>query len=239
MLLSFKLAGKSMSDNDLVAPLRGRIPPKAVAYLAGRGLPGVTLGPETAMEATAERVGELWGRIEALRLEVDRVDRGLEAVRDALEFSQPPMWHRVAIRWWREGGRRGPVLVRIRPTGGGRLCVEKVKGAGIKLRTDRGFALNADIAAKAVRLYWILARRRTGLLRLVGLAERALASARADRLSAGASEVDRWAGEAVTLKGQAIERLRMVGYEVTEADDSAGVLERQMSGPEGLGIGGE
>lgn len=201
-------------NNNLDAPGTPRKRQAVVGYLEGRGLPGVTLGPEACITQIGERATLLKGRVEALRAEIEAVDRGLAAVGRALKVSQPPMWKRVEVRWWLDDGVRLPVLVRARPGPGGRLTVDRIRRAGIKLRTDRGFGLNADLAKRAFFLFWRLRKRRDDLVGLLANAERALAKARWDRLETGREMLDAWVTEAADIEREAKDRLRQVGYDI-------------------------
>jgi len=232
------MAGKSGKSRSAGARARNsgvNGMPGVAGYLKGRGSEDLTLGPVGAGLELTDRVTELGSRIQALLSEVAVVDDALVAVRDALDVSQPPMWNRVVLRWWRMSGRRKPVLGRTRMEGG-RLVVEVIRRLGaIKLRKDRGFALNADLVAKAVRLFWVLERRRVVLVGMLSKAERALAMARAERLEAGRADVGRWRDEAMELRREAVRRLRMVGFEVGNDDEAEveAVIDAMAKGPEG------
>lgn len=193
-----------------------------VPYLSGRGGVGVTDVPDEALREVAGRISVVEARLAGLMVEVERVERALEVVRDALHVSQPPMWKRLMVRWWKGGGLwREPMLVQVVAGKRGKMDLRRVKSAAVKLRADRGFALNADVAAKAHRLFWRLVRRRRELLEVLGRVERTLASARADRLEVAGEEVEAWRAEAEGLIAEAKRRLDVMGY--SESDRDAGV----------------
>lgn len=182
---------------------------EAVGYMRGRG--GVET--QTAADARAE-----WADVFAvIRGAVDELERqalasedAMEAVARAVMRSQPRMYREVVVRWWRKqsGGRREPVLVRLDGGAGGRVKAVEV-GRGVRLRRDRGFGLNADLAREAVNGYWAVAALRAEVVEAARELRRVAGVGGKRRMAA----LLRWAEVAEGLHGEAMQRLRDVGYE--------------------------
>lgn len=207
-----------MVEQDLVdSEARGQGGRQAVGYLRGRG-GRATVVAEEAKAEWREVFAELRRRVDALEASVMEAEGVMEGVARALNRAQPPMWRRVLVRWWRvqTGGVRAPVLVREVAGARGGVKLEQV-GRGVKLRTDRGFGLCADLARRAVAGYWAVAGVRremaeavSDLLRVTGRAERA--AARWGRV------LGREADAMTEAHREAVARLRAVGYAVGEAE---------------------
>lgn len=197
-----------------------------VGYLEGRGGADVTRGPAAAIDEVSARVEVIEGRMRVLMEALARVDQGLDEVRRLLEVSQPPMWGRVLLRWWQgDGASREPMLVRAERGPQGRMKLVRLRRpASVKLRVDRGFGLNADLAKRGVRLYQMLASRRKALVGLLGRLERQMQAMREDRVEPVLVLVGEVEAEASRMRAEAVDRLRVMGYEV----DGDGVV----AGPE-------
>jgi len=184
---------------------------EAVGYLRGRGGPD-TVGPEAAKAEIQAQFAEVRRMVDALEAEALAVEDAMAGVSHALTRTQPPMYRRMVLRWWRMRGgqRREPVLVRIEGGPGGRVKLVQAEPS-MRLRTDRGFGLCADLAKSAVRGFWALraVRREThGQLSGVIRALRPVARRQA--------VIERVRGEAAAAMYEAAGRLRDVGYDVPE-----------------------
>lgn len=189
---------------------------EAVGYLKGRGGVATSTAAE-AMGDWREVFAEIRAELDELEADAIALEAGMEAVGATLYRSQPPMYKRVAVRWWRLSGgrRRVPVLVRIEGGAGGRVKLEPVE-RGIRLRKDRGFGLCADLAKQAVDRYWALLAVRKELLTQVAEVGRVVGRAKARRRKV----IDQAQAEMAEARREAEERLRMVGYDVPEAEES-------------------
>lgn len=184
-----------------------------VGYLKGRG------GPETAMpEATKAEIREQFAEIrrsiddlEAQALELEDAMAGVGA---ALTRTQPPMYRRMMVRWWRMRGgqRREPVMVRVEAGPHGRAKLVPAEPA-MRLRVDRGFGLCADLAKSVVRGYWALRTVRREIQAEVAALNR-LVKPSARR----AAVIIRVRDEAAESVREASGRLRDVGYDVPEEE---------------------
>lgn len=188
---------------------------EAVGYLKGKGGPG-TLGPGEAQAEWREVFAVLRQAVDELEAQALGAEEAMAAVGKALQRSQPRMYREVAIRWWRKqtGGRREPVLVRLDGGAGGRLKPE-LMGRTSKLRRDRGFGLNADLARDAVNGYWAVAAIRAEVAEAVKELRRVAGAGvkrRGDALA-------RWAEDAGRIHAEATQRLRDVGYEFPEGEE--------------------
>lgn len=187
---------------------------QAVGYLQGRGGAATLTGDDARAEWRAV-FAQLRAELDALEAECVQAEDAMEAVGEALMRSQPPMWKRVAVRWWRltGGARRTPVLVRVEAGAGGRVKLVPFE-PGMKLRKDRSFGLCADLAKVAVDRYWALASMRKEQVALVAEVSRVLGRGAKRRRGALADALERMA----VVRAEAEERLRMVGYEVPVAE---------------------
>lgn len=192
---------------------------EAVGYLKGRG--GVaTSSPAEVVDDWREVFAELRAELDELEADAIALEAGMQAVGETLMRSQPPMYRRVAVRWWRLAGgrRRVPVLVRIEGGAGGRVKLVPVE-RGIRLRKDRGFGLCADLAKQAVDRYWALLAVRKELVTQVAEVGRGIGRAKARRRKV----IDQAQAEMAVARREAEERLRMVGYDVPEAEEEQAV----------------
>lgn len=187
----------------------------AVPYLSGRG-GGETFAPDGAIDEWRATLLALRGRIDQLLAEGERVERAFEDVKFALDRSQPPMWKRVAVRWWRlrGGGPRTPVLIRVESGPNNREKPVRVERPGIVLRRDRGFGLCADLAKRGVAAYWGLWAIRSELQAEVVRVKKSLGR----RVEKRQRDVDRIVAEARMIRSEAEGRLQMVGYVVPGAE---------------------
>lgn len=198
---------------------RAEVKREAVGYLKGRG-GAETLTPVEAQAEVREAFAVLRRAVDELEAQALASDEVMAAVGKALERSQPRMYRELAVRWWRKqtGGKREPVLVRLDGGAGGRLKLAEV-GRGIKLRRDRGFGLNADLAREAVAGFWAVAAVRAEVAEVVRELRRAAGVGvrrRGDALA-------RWAEDAERIRREATQRLRDVGYEFPpEEEDQPG-----------------
>lgn len=128
-----------------------------VGYMAGKGGHS-TWRPTEALEALRAEGAVLRGEVEALLQEAERIEMAFVHVRRALERSQPPMFNRLTVKWWklRGDGRRVPVLVQVRSDPHGREKPMRVEDRRVRLRRDGGYGLNFDLARRAFDLYWVL-----------------------------------------------------------------------------------
>lgn len=207
---------------------RAEVKREAVGYLKGRG-GAETLTPVEAQAEVREAFAVLRQAVDELEAQALASDDVMASVGKALERSQPRMYRELAVRWWRKqtGGKREPVLVRLDGGAGGRLKLAEV-GRGIKLRRDRGFGLNADLAREAVAGFWAVASVRAEVMELVRELRRVAGSGARRRGDALA----RWSGDAERIRRDATQRLRDVGYEIPpEEEDEPGSAGDQ-PGPE-------
>lgn len=192
---------------------------EAVGYLKGRG-GADTLTPDAAKAEWRDVFARMRADLDALELEVLAVEDALGDTARALNRSQPPMYRQMVVRWWKMGGwsgqRREPVMVRLEGGAGGRIK-PVVAGRGVRLRTDRGFGLCADLAKLAVRDFWALSHMRKELATQVSGIGRSLTVGAARRGRAVAEVRERMAG----IVREAEDRLRVVGYEVPGDEDRA------------------
>lgn len=196
-----------------------------VGYLSGSGGAGTWSAAEAQAEWRAE-IGALRGRIEGLLEEVIALEEGFEQVKWALDRTQPRMFNRVTVSWWRlrGGDRKTPVLVRVEGGPNGTEKPVRVTTAGIKLRTDRGFGLCADLAKRAVVSYWRLWKLRQEVSDELGR----LGTALGRRPDKRRERVGLVVAEATEVRREAEERLREIGYDVPElAIDAAGAEGRK------------
>ncbi|HGM5506771.1 TPA: hypothetical protein ACKPYM_000761 [Stenotrophomonas maltophilia] len=197
------------------SPDRSSAPPQAkparaaVGFMQGRG-GDETLTPSEALQEWRSEAEALGERLAELFREVECIELAMADAAALLGASQPPMYGRMAIRWWRlfGGGRRTPVLVK--ETGGarGQIKPERVKTRGVRQRTDLGFSLNADLAKRGIDAYWSLSHIRDGVLQEIARIKRALAGAKEPRREA----VVRIRAELVMLQEEARDRLVDVGH---------------------------
>lgn len=186
----------------------------AVGYLRGRGNESARSPNEAEAEWRAVIAG-LRSRLDEIEADGIALLKATEAVGAALEQSQPPMFGRMVVRWWRlyGGGRRRPVMARV-DAGGKQHLKLTLAHPNHKLRTDRGFGLCADLARRAVTGYWALHSERRGLDSLVVALGRTLGRGGAQRRVV----LTRVAEEAQSIQVEAKERLSAVGYAVAEAE---------------------
>ena len=198
------------------APGGSSLPPwkQAVGYMKGRGS-GATSGPGETQDEQRMLFAQLRARLDALEAGALAIESGMAGVGEALMRTQPPMYRRVMVRWWRcrGGENREPVLVQVDGGPGGRIKLEPIR-RGAKLRTDRGFGLCADLAKRAVARYWALRELRRELAAQVTDLQRVLGRGEARRDVVLAST----AVEAAQIQAEAMGRLRDVGYVVAEAE---------------------
>lgn len=183
----------------------------AVGYMKGRGGGSTRDAGETIAELQ-EQFASLRAAIDVMEAQAVGIERSLEAVGRTLERSQPPMWHRVLLRWWkaRGGASRVPMFIREERSGGERSVKPTIVGPGVKLRRDAGFGLCADIAAEAVRSGRGLLELRRELMEQLADLKR-VAGRGAKRRDKVVGDVQERMGE---LREEAVSRLRAVGYDL-------------------------
>jgi hypothetical protein len=186
----------------------------AVGYMRGRGSEATRTPKEAETEWLAV-VDGLRARLDDIEADGLALLKATEAVGEALDKSQPPMFRRMVVRWWRlsGGGRRRPVLARVE-AGAKQHIKLTVAHPNHQLRTDRGFGLCADLARRGVTAFWALHAERRALDSLVVALGRTLNRGRAQRREIVRCVTD----EAQRLTVEAKERLVSVGYDVA-ADD--------------------
>lgn len=181
---------------------------KVVGYIEGRG--GVeTATPDDALaewESEGAGAAALLGDLYA---EAQQIELAMAEVKKLLRLSQPPMWGRYSVRWWRPttGSRRTPMLIREQAGAKGRITPERVKTRGAKQRVDRGFSLNADLAKEAVDTYWLLWHNREAALAEIRRVKLALAGDKQKRRDS----VARLSERMKVLQAEAEKRLDEIG----------------------------
>lgn len=200
-------------------PSDGDVPKRkqreAVGYLAGRG--GVdTLTPDATMADIRRHFAELRGRVDALEAEALALEEAMAGTNEALFRTQPPMFKRTAIRWWiaRGGGKREPVAVQELGGAKGRVKPTLVDQR-VRLRTDRGFGLCADLAKQAFKAFWTLKGIRKQTHANIAALSRVLKP-----VERRGAVIARVRSEMAEVVQEARGRLRDVGYDVP-AEDSA------------------
>jgi hypothetical protein len=194
-------------DGDVVPAKKER--PK-VGYLRGRG-GWVTRTPAAALDVLAGELREVMEGVEGLVKDVRRIEQAFFLVERAFKRTQPPMFRRLHVRWWRTSGkdtRRIPVLVRVNGTKAGAEVVERVPDRHVRLRKDGSFGLSADLAREVFELYWGLWALRSDAQRV--LSEVVVALRGWKRRRGGGPE--RVAYEALRLRAEATTRLRRMGF---------------------------
>lgn len=188
---------------------------EAVGYLAGRGGPE-TLTPEATMADIRRNFAELRSRVDALEAEALAIEEAMAEVNEALFRTQPPMFKRTSIRWWilRGGRKREPVVVQELAGANGRMKPTPVD-ARVRLRTDRGFGLCADLAKQAFKAFWTLKSIRKQTHTAISEVSRALKP-----VERRGAVVARVRGEMAGVVQEATQRLRDVGYDIP-GDESA------------------
>ena len=209
-------------DDSVAGDASGNVqlPPwkQAVGYLRGKGS-AATSGPGATQDEWRGVFAQMRSKLDALEAQAVAIEAGMAGVGEALMRTQPPMYRRVLVRWWRKetGKRREPVLVRAEGGVGGRIKLEPIR-RGAKLRTDRGFGLCADLAKQSVAGYWSLRESRRVLAAQVADLQRVLGRGEARR----ATVLERVALETARAQAEAMGRLRDVGYVVAEDETEAG-----------------
>lgn len=198
-------------EGEEVRPRRKR---SVVGYLRGRGGPA-TASPEEALAALVAELECARGMLEELVEEAVEVEKAFAEVRSALQRTQPPMFGRMVVSWWklRAGGKRVPVLVQVKGDARGNEKPVRVDRRA-RLRKDGGFALNHDLNQRAVDLYWALWGLRCevhdDLARLAQVLRRRRTKAKV--IAARVAEVK-------AVRAEAVRRLKLVGYEVEEGEE--------------------
>jgi hypothetical protein len=191
------------------APEEVRKRRETVGYLRGRGGRSVA-GPEEAIAELRGEIREIAEGLEAILAEAERVEEAFLHVRRAFERTQPPIFKRLTVRWWRarKGERRVPCLIQVDGDGLGREKPVRRFDRRVRRRTDGGFGLNADLAGEVFEIYWALWSLRCELQDDLS---RLAAIVRGRRKKLG--RVDRLAYDAVRARAEATDRLRRVGFE--------------------------
>jgi len=232
----FEEVGSAQSLLDELAGL-GDVEPgdggrkrSVVGYLRGRG-GRKTADPAGALSVLRGEIREIAVGLTELLAEAERVEEAFLHVRRAFERVQPPMYGRMAVRWWlvNRTGRRVPCLIQVRGDGQGREKPVRVMDRRVRRRTDGGYGLNADLAKEVFEVYWALWALRCSVQEDLSRLAQVL---RGRRKKVG--QVDRLAWDSVRLRAEATDRLRRVGFSF----DAEGVPEWPL--PEGFwGEGGE
>lgn len=190
---------------------------RVVGYLKGRG-DGATWSPDGSLKDLREEAVEMRRRLDVLIEDLEVAEQSFVAVRRAFDRTQPPIFNRFQVRWWKlwGGGPRVPCLVIVAGTQRGDEKPTRVKDRRTKPRKDSGFALNHDLNLRVIDTYWALwSLREEARDRWAKLAK-AFAGMRpvADIVRARVAELEQ-------IRDQATERLRLVGYEYRDspADD--------------------
>lgn len=150
---------------------------------------------------------------------IDRVielEKLIARIGEALRISQPPMYGKYDVRWWKINGMVRPVLVKwVKAQRADRYKVVPVRRFDPRdMRTDRGFALNAGETLGLIRGYleaereWKKAQRVLSSLRRLATQERGLRM----EISNGLETVD-------GLQARVVENLRRAGYAVESKYD--------------------
>ena len=181
----------------------------AVGFLQGRGGDDTFTPGEALQEWTVEGAEQVLLLTELYR-EAESIEHALAEAAALLSASQPPMYGRIAIRWWRlyGGSRRTPVLVKEAGGARGQVKPERVKTRGVRQRTDLGFSLNADLAKRGIDAFWALHHMREAVLAEIARIKRALAGSKDNRREA----VARLHDELGQLRAEARGRLVDVGH---------------------------
>lgn len=182
---------------------------ETVGYLRGRG-GRHTAGPEDAIASLRGEIREIAAGLEAILAEAERVEEAFLHVRRAFERTQPPIYNRLTVRWWRahKGERRIPCLIQVQGDGQGREKPVRRFDRRVKRRTDGGFGLNADLAGEVFETYWALWSLRSELQDDLS---RLAAIVRGRKKKLG--QVDRLTWGVVKVRAEATERLRRMGFE--------------------------
>lgn len=198
-----------MDSTDPNPPSPAKRSRTAVGFMQGRG-GDETFTPGEALQEWAEEAAAQVNLLAELYAEAEAIERALAEAASLLSASQPPMYGRMAIRWWRlyGGSRRTPVLVKEAGGAGGHIKPERVKTRGVRQRTDLGFSLNADLAKRGIDAYWALHHMREAVLAEIARIKRALAGEKANRREA----VGRMRDELIALQLEARGRLADVGH---------------------------
>ena len=215
----------TMDDQEKVRRARA-----VVKFMKGRGGEGRTLDPAEAVEEVTAFYEGLAGRLADLGSRIARCDEVLMGIRRALLRTQPSMYGRLDVRWWRGGAAGGtgagvswrqPVVVKQGYGPGGRLLVTPLKRP-VNAPTNGAFALNADIAERMLRGFREVLRIRKRL-RAEAVEVQRIMNRNDRRWEADEEVLLRLEGEAGDAYLEAVERMRANGYRVD------GVVE----GPEG------
>lgn len=192
-------------------------------YLEGRGGRDRTLSPDEAEEDVRRTMRDVVARIEVLEGRIKRAEEVMLWIRRALLRTQPSMYGRLDIRWWRglSSGKyawRTPVLVKQAYGPGGRLKVEVAPQRMKRAPRGGAFDLNADLADRMIEAFREVAKIRDrmrrdvmGLVRILGWAD--LQWERHQEQMLVAMEA-----EAREVYLEAVRRMQAEGYAV-EAED--------------------
>lgn len=210
-------AGAGAGAGGAVAGGREGRKKRVVGYLKGRG-DGATWSPDGSLKDLREEAVEIRRRLDVLIEDLEEAEQAFVAVRRAFDRTQPPIFNRFQVRWWKlwGGGPRVPCLVIVAGTQRGDEKPTRVKDRRTKPRKDSGFALNHDLNLRVIDTYWALWSLREEARDRWTRVAKAFAGMRpvAEVVRARVAELEQ-------IREQATERLRLVGYEYRDspADD--------------------